>query len=153
MHSSVFPRVTGRSLPRARRAEGVLIFDADGKRYLDACGGAIVVGVGHGNDAVIDALAQQEREVAYVHGTQFTTAVLEDYANELSKVLPLEEARVYTVSGGSEAVETALKLARAYHLARGDQGRHKVIAQRGFLSRKLAERTRRVRARTSARSL
>jgi adenosylmethionine-8-amino-7-oxononanoate aminotransferase len=131
MHSSVFPRVTGRSLPQAGRAEGVFIFDAHGKRYLDACGGAIVVGVGHGNDAVIDALAQQEREVAYVHGTQFTTAVLEDYASELSKVLPLEEARVYTVSGGSEAVETALKLARAYHLARGDEGRHKVIARAG----------------------
>jgi len=131
MNSSVFPRVTGRSLPRARRAEGALIYDADGKRYLDACGGAIVVGVGHGNEAVIDALARQQHDVAYVHGTQFTTAALEDYASALAEVLPLEDARVYTVSGGSEAVETALKLARAYHLARGDEGRHKVIARAG----------------------
>ncbi|HZJ49771.1 MAG TPA: aminotransferase class III-fold pyridoxal phosphate-dependent enzyme, partial [Actinomycetota bacterium] len=80
----MFPRVTGRSLSRARRAEGALIYDADGKRYLDACGGAIVVGVGHGNEAVIDALARQQRDVAYVHGTQFTTAALEDYADALA---------------------------------------------------------------------
>ena len=131
MHSSVFPRVTGRSLPRARRAVGALIYDADGKHYLDACGGAIVVGVGHGNEAVIDALARQQRDVAYVHGTQFTTAALEDYADALAEILPLEDPRVYTVSGGSEAVETALKLARAYHLARGEEGRHKVIARAG----------------------
>jgi len=131
MPSSVFPRVTGRSLPRARRAEGALIYDEDGKRYLDACGGAIVVGVGHGNEAVIDALARQQRDVAYVHGTQFTTAALEVYARALAGILPLEDARVYTVSGGSEAVETALKLARAYHLARGEKGRHKVIARAG----------------------
>ena len=131
MHSSVFPRVTSRSLARARRAEGALIYDDDGRRYIDACGGAIVVGVGHGNEAIIDALARQEHEVAYVHGTQFTTAALEDYADALAEILPLEDARVYTVSGGSEAVETALKLARAYHLARGDEGRHKVMSRAG----------------------
>ncbi|MDQ3218020.1 MAG: aspartate aminotransferase family protein [Actinomycetota bacterium] len=131
MRSSVFPRVTGRSLARARRAEGVFIYDEDGKRYIDACGGAIVVGVGHGNEAVIDALARQQHDVAYVHGTQFTTAALEDYADALAQILPLDDARVYAVCGGSEAVETALKLARSYHLARGDESRHKVIARVG----------------------
>lgn len=131
MHSSVFPRVTGRSLPLARRAEGAMIYDHDDKRYIDACGGAIVVGVGHGNEAVIKSLARQQHDVAYVHGTQFTTAALEDYSGALAEILPLEDARIYTVSGGSEAVETALKLARAYHLARGDEGRHKVIARSG----------------------
>ena len=129
--SSVFPRVTGRSLARAQRAEGALIFDAGGKRYIDACGGAIVVGIGHGNHSVIEALARQQRNVAYVHGTQFTTDALEEYAAAVAERLPLENARVYPVSGGSEAIETALKLARAYHLARGEQGRHKVVARAG----------------------
>jgi adenosylmethionine-8-amino-7-oxononanoate aminotransferase len=131
MHSSVFPRVTGRALPRARRAEGALIYDENGKRYLDACGGAIVVGIGHGNEAVIEALARQEHDVAYVHGTQFTSAALEEYAGALAEILPIDSARVYTVSGGSEAVETALKLARAFHLANGSEGRYKVIARAG----------------------
>jgi adenosylmethionine-8-amino-7-oxononanoate aminotransferase len=131
MDSSVFPRVTGRFLPRAQRAEGALIYGEDGRRYVDACGGAIVVGVGHGNAGIMDALARQQHDVAYVHGTQFTTAAMEEYARALAGILPLEDARIYTVSGGSEAVETALKLARAYHLARGDEGRYKVIARTG----------------------
>ena len=129
--SSVFPRVTGRSLARAQCAEGSLIFDSSGRRYIDACGGALVVGIGHGNHSVIDALARQQRNVAYVHGTQFTTAALEEYAAAVAELLPVPNARIYPVSGGSEAIETALKLARAYHLARGEKGRHKVVARAG----------------------
>jgi adenosylmethionine-8-amino-7-oxononanoate aminotransferase len=118
-------------LPTAVRAEGSCVWDADGKRYLDAAGGAIVVGIGHGDPDVLEALAAQSARVAYAHGTQFTSEALETYARELAPLLPLEEARVYPVSGGSEAVETAFKLARAYHLARGDGARHKVIARLG----------------------
>jgi adenosylmethionine-8-amino-7-oxononanoate aminotransferase len=127
----VFPRVLDRDLPVAARAEGALIWDAAGKRYLDAGGGAVVVGVGHGDREVVRAMAEQAERVAYVHGTQFTSEALEAYANELAPLLPMDGARIYPVSGGSEAVETALKLARAYHLARGDGGRHTVIARWG----------------------
>jgi adenosylmethionine-8-amino-7-oxononanoate aminotransferase len=129
--SHVFHRTVGRELPRADRAEGAWIVDTDGRRYLDAAGGAVVVGIGHRDQAVIDALAQQQRRVAFAHGTQFTSDALEAYANELAPILPLDDPRIYPVSGGSEAVETALKLARAYHLARGEPARHKVIARWG----------------------
>src|SRR3989442_965412 len=117
--SHVFSRVPSRSLPVVARAEGAIIWDTDGRRYIDGAGGAIVVGIGHGRDGVADAIADQARRVAYAHGTAFTSEPLEAYAAELAPLLPMEDARIYPVSGGSEAVETALKLARAYHLARG----------------------------------
>ena len=129
--SHVFPRVLDRILPTAVRAEGAAIWDADGKRYLDAAGGAIVVGIGHGDERVVRAMADQASRLAYAHGTQFTSEPLEAYAAELAPLLPLDDARIYPVSGGSEAVETALKLARAYHLARGEASRQVVIARWG----------------------
>jgi adenosylmethionine-8-amino-7-oxononanoate aminotransferase len=125
----VFPRVLDRELPIASHAEGVWIVDADGNRYLDGAGGAIVVNVGHGDRPVIDAIHAQLDRTQFVHGTMFTTEVLEAYAREVSHLLPMTAPRIYPVSGGSEAVETALKLARAYHLARGEESRHVVIAR------------------------
>src|SRR5437867_6131159 len=129
--SHVFPRVFGRDLPAVARAEGACLWDTEGKRYLDAAGGAIVVGIGHGDADVVRAMSEQVRRVAYAHGTQFTSEALEAYANELAPLLPMDDARIYSVSGGSEAIETALKLARTYHLANGEPDRHKVIARRG----------------------
>jgi adenosylmethionine-8-amino-7-oxononanoate aminotransferase len=128
--SHVFPRVLTRDLPRAVRAEGVWIEDADGRRYLDAAGGAIVVSVGHGDGSLVDAMREQASRTQYVHGTTFTTDALEDYADDVASVLPLDDARIYPVSGGSEAVETAIKLARSYHLARGEDQRASVIGRR-----------------------
>jgi adenosylmethionine-8-amino-7-oxononanoate aminotransferase len=128
--SRVFHRVLSRELPRAVRADGVWIEDADGKRYLDGAGGAIVVSLGHGDRALVDAMTEQASRMPYVHGTAFTTDALEDYAEDVASVLPLDDARIYPVSGGSEAVETALKLARAYHLARGEGSRTLVIGRR-----------------------
>jgi adenosylmethionine-8-amino-7-oxononanoate aminotransferase len=123
--------VFDRELPRAVSAEGAWITDAAGVRYLDAAGGAIVTNLGHGDGAVLRAMSEQAARTSYVHGTAFTTDALESYADDLAGVLPMDDPHVYPVSGGSEAVETALKLARAYHLARGDAGRHRVIARRG----------------------
>jgi adenosylmethionine-8-amino-7-oxononanoate aminotransferase len=128
--SHVFPRVTGRELPVAVAAEGVWITDAEGRRYLDGAGGAIVVNVGHGVSAVIDAIGAQLRATQYVHGTMFTTEAVEAYAAELAPLLPMDGPRLYPVSGGSEAVETALKLARSYHLANGEPNRVAVIGRR-----------------------
>jgi adenosylmethionine-8-amino-7-oxononanoate aminotransferase len=128
MSAHLFAR--GRELPRAVRARGAEIWDADGKRWLDGSSGAVVVNIGHGVAEVADAVAAQSREVAYVHGSMFTTDAVEAYAEELASVLPVDGARVYPVSGGSEAVETALKMARAYHLARGED-RSVVIGREG----------------------
>jgi len=127
--SHVFHRAPG-GLPRVARARGAQVWDADGRRYLDGAGGAVVVGVGHGDERVVEAIRTQALAVAYAHGTMFTSDALEAYAAELAEVVPVDDARVYPVSGGSEAVETALKMARAYHLARGED-RHKVIARWG----------------------
>jgi adenosylmethionine-8-amino-7-oxononanoate aminotransferase len=116
--------------PVAASGRGAEIYDTDGRRYLDGSGGAIVVGIGHGVGEVADAIAEQARTLAYAHGTAFTSAALEGYAEELAPLLPVDEPRIYPVSGGSEAVETALKMARSYHLARG-QDRHVVIGRTG----------------------
>ncbi len=127
--SHVFHRVLNRELPRAVRALGVWIEDAEGKRYLDGAGGAIVSNIGHGDRSLVEAMAAQAGRVDYVHGTMFTTEALESYAEDVAPLLPVENARIYPVSGGSEAVETAIKLARSYHLARGED-RQVVIGRR-----------------------
>ncbi len=111
------------------RASGAVVWDAEGRRYLDGSGGAVVVNVGHGREEVVAAMARQAAAVAYVHGTQFTSDVLEEYARRLAVHAPGDCRRLYLLSGGSEATETAVKLARAYHVARGESGRYKVVGR------------------------
>jgi adenosylmethionine-8-amino-7-oxononanoate aminotransferase len=128
-------RVFRRSLdphpPIAVRAEGSTIWDADGRAYLDAAGGAIVVNVGHGRRSVAEAMAEQAGRMAYAHPSAFTNEPVEAYAAEVGPHLPLDDPAIYPVSGGSEAIETALKLARAYHLARGEADRLVVFSRWG----------------------
>jgi adenosylmethionine-8-amino-7-oxononanoate aminotransferase len=131
MTSRVFRRSLDPAQPVAVRAEGSTVWDAEGKAYLDAAGGAIVVNVGHGRQSIAEVMATQAGRLAYAHGSAFTNEPLEAYAAEISGHLPLDDPRLYAVSGGSEAIETALKLARAYHLARGDRERWIVIARWG----------------------
>jgi adenosylmethionine-8-amino-7-oxononanoate aminotransferase len=126
--SHVFGR--GDALPRVVRGRGCQLWDAAGRRYLDAAGGAVVVGIGHGVESVAEAIRAQAAEIAYAHGSMFSSDALEAYADELAAILPVDDARVYPVSGGSEAIETALKMARAHHLARG-QDRHVIVGRRG----------------------
>jgi adenosylmethionine-8-amino-7-oxononanoate aminotransferase len=90
----------------------------------------VVVGVGHGDPSLIAAAETQLHRTQYVHGTAFTTEALETYADDVARVLPLDDAHLYPVSGGSEAVETAIKMARTYHLANGHAGRVAVIGRR-----------------------
>jgi adenosylmethionine-8-amino-7-oxononanoate aminotransferase len=127
----VFRRSVLTEPPVAVSGTGATITDASGRRYLDAAGGAIVVNVGHGRREIADAMAAQAGAVAYAHGSAFTTEPLEAYAREVAEVLPVDDLAMYPVSGGSEAIETALKLARSYHLARGEADRLVVIARHG----------------------
>ena len=131
MTSRVFRRSLDPALPIAARAEGSTIWDADGKAYLDAAGGAIVVNVGHGRPSIADVMAAQAGRLAYAHGSAFSNEPLEAYAAAVAPHLPLDDPRLYPVSGGSEAIESALKLARAYHLARGEKDRWIVFARWG----------------------
>jgi adenosylmethionine-8-amino-7-oxononanoate aminotransferase len=126
----VFQRAAGTPLV-AVRAEGSTIWDATGRPYLDAAGGAIVVGVGHGRESIARVMADQAARLAYAHGSTFTTEALETYAQEIGRHLPQDNPAIYPVSGGSEAIETALKLVRAYHLARGEANRWVVFARWG----------------------
>jgi adenosylmethionine-8-amino-7-oxononanoate aminotransferase len=127
----VFRRSVLAEPPVAISASGCTIRDAAGRTYLDAAGGAIVVNVGHGRGEIAAAMAGQAGRLAYAHGSTFTTEPLEAYATEVAAVLPLDDPAIYPVSGGSEAIETALKLVRAYHLARHEPDRQVVIARHG----------------------
>src|SRR6478672_4584785 len=129
--SNVFRRSTDAAQPVAVRAEGATIWDADGRAYLDAAGGAVVVGIGHGRESVARVMADQAGRLAYAHATAFSSEPLERYAAALAPHLPLDEPAIYPVAGGSEAMESALKLVRAYHLARGETERWIVIARWG----------------------
>jgi len=117
--------------PVAVRAEGSTIWDADGRAYLDAAGGAIVVNVGHGRQEIAAVMADQAGRLAYAHGSAFTTEPLERYAEAVGPHLPVDGPVIYPVSGGSEAIETALKLARTYHIARGEPDRWIVFSRWG----------------------
>ncbi len=127
----VFRRSSTADPPVAVEASGSTIRDAQGREYLDAAGGAIVVNVGHGRREIADVMADQAARLAYAHGSAFTTEPLEAYARAVAPYLPVDDPAIYPVSGGSEAIETALKLARAYHIARGEPDRWIVYSRWG----------------------
>ncbi|MFC7705298.1 aspartate aminotransferase family protein [Plastorhodobacter daqingensis] len=130
MPDHVFGRSTGTVLPRAVRGDGCYIIDEAGRRYLDGSGGAAVSCLGHSDAEVRAALHEQLDALAFAHTGFFTTAAAEALADLLIDHAPPGLERVYLVSGGSEAVEAALKLARQYFLETGAPQRHRVIARR-----------------------
>ena len=127
----VFRRSSDADPPIAVEGHGSTIRSADRREYLDAAGGAIVVNVGHGRAEIAAAMADQAACLAYAHGSAFTSEPLEAYAREVARHLPIDDPAIYPVSGGSEAIETALKLARTYHIARGEPDRLIVYARWG----------------------
>jgi adenosylmethionine-8-amino-7-oxononanoate aminotransferase len=126
----VFHRSTSMRPPVAVRGDGIFLIDADGQRYVDACGGAAVSCLGHGHPKVVAAIAEQAARLEYVHTGFFTTDEAEQLAALMAELCPGGLDRVWYTSSGSEAIEAALKLARQYHLERGDAGRSRVIARR-----------------------
>ncbi len=115
--------------PRARSGEGVYVVDARGKRYLDGCGGAAVSCLGHNHPAIIAAMHRQVETLPYAHTSFFTTDVMEELAEELVGRAPGMD-KVLLISGGSEAIEAALKLSRQYFVEAGEPDRHLFIARR-----------------------
>jgi len=128
--SHVFGRNTRIDPPLVTGGEGVYLQDSTGKRYLDACGGAAVSCLGHGNPVIIEAVKDQLDSIAYAHTSFFTSEPAENLAARLIEAAPEGIDRVYFVSGGSEAIEASIKLARQYHVERGDQTRTAIIARR-----------------------
>ncbi len=126
----VFYRQLTETYPVAVRGEGCHIIDRDGRRYLDASGGAAVSCLGHSHPRVIAAIKRQLDTIPYAHTGFFTSEPAEALADRLIAAAPPGMDRVYFVSGGSEAVEAALKLARQYHVERGEPQRSRFIARR-----------------------
>lgn len=126
----VFHRSTSAALPVAVRGDGIFLIDREGRRFIDACGGAAVSCLGHGHPAVIAAVAEQAERLEYAHSGFFTTEAAEELAGIVAEQSPGALNRVWFTSSGSEATEAALKLARQYHLERSDDGRSRIIARR-----------------------
>ncbi|MER8776271.1 MULTISPECIES: aspartate aminotransferase family protein [unclassified Mesorhizobium] len=126
----ILHRTIHSTLPVAVRGQGIELFDAEGKSYIDASGGAAVSCLGHGHPDVIAALHTQLDRIAYAHTSFFTTEVAERLADRLVEDAPEGLDHVYLVSGGSEAVEAALKMARQYFVEKGEPQRRHLIARR-----------------------
>jgi adenosylmethionine-8-amino-7-oxononanoate aminotransferase len=136
MNDALFPRNFRKTYPEAVRGEGCFLFTADGRKILDACGGAAVVSIGHGVQSVARAMEEQARQLAYVHSSQFFTRASSELARRLLVLAPKNfrespdgPGRVFLTSGGSEATETALKLCRQYFLERGEPARTQFISR------------------------
>jgi adenosylmethionine-8-amino-7-oxononanoate aminotransferase len=125
--SHVLYRKLTRDYPRIVRGEGCYLFADDGRRYLDASGGAYVVNVGHGVREIVDALAWQAGQVAYVSGSAFTHDAVEEFASLVAELSPGDLDLVYPLGSGSEAMEAAMKLARQYWVEAGRKGKHKLV--------------------------
>lgn len=127
--SHVFPRHTKIDVPVVSHGDGPYIVDSTGKRYLDASGGAAVSCLGHSDEAVKDAIRAQLDRIAFAHTSFFTSPPAEALADRLIKLAPGTLERVYFVSGGSEAIEASLKLARQYFVEIGQPQRKHIIAR------------------------
>ena len=125
----VLPPVFGHHYPLVVRGDGCWVEDDSGRRYLDAMsGGSMAATLGHGRKDIIEVARRQARQLSYVHNERLTNPMQERLADELASVAPSGFTRVKFVTGGSEANETALRVARAYHVERGDVDRWQVVS-------------------------
>ena len=127
--TKVFVRELDREYPLIVRAEGVWLYDSAGNAYLDGIGGgAMVSSLGYGVSEIVEAAAEQARAVSFLYNQQFTSPAQEQLAEELTAIAPEGFTRVHFVSGGSEANEMAVRLARTYHVERGEPDRWRVVS-------------------------
>ncbi len=124
-----FHRSPERAYPIITRAEGVWLWDDQGQRYLDAASGALVSNIGHGRADIAEVAAQQARVVDFVHGSQFSSRALHALAEGLEAFAPAGPWRFFATSGGSEASESAIKLARQVQVERGQPQRYVIVTR------------------------
>jgi adenosylmethionine-8-amino-7-oxononanoate aminotransferase len=131
LRTPVLRRSFRKPYPVAVRGEGIYVWDSNGNRYLDFSGSAAVNFIGHGVREIADAMAEQARQLEFVHTSQFTTPVAEEFAQELLDFAGehFRAGAVYFTSGGSESIETALKLARQYQVEIGEKNRHQILSR------------------------
>lgn len=119
----------GQIYPRAVRGNGVYVFDDNGKQYLDGCSGALVVNCGHSAHEIVDAMSAQAGRLAYVYRFHFSNPGAEELAGRYCELTEIPMGRAYFTNSGSEATETAVKLARTRHLCAGERERCKIISR------------------------
>lgn len=125
----VFYSVVGKEYPVADHANGARVYDTCGKEYIDCAAGVAVANIGHGVKEVIDAIYEQANKVSYVYGGTFTSEAKERVARQIIELAPSNMSRVFFCSGGSEAVESVIKIARQYHLESGRPKKYKIISR------------------------
>ncbi|MDR1646447.1 MAG: aspartate aminotransferase family protein [Zoogloeaceae bacterium] len=125
----VFTGSVDKEYPTVDRAEGVYVWDTNGKKYLDCAAGVAVVNIGHGVREVRDAIYEQSKRVSYVYGSTFTSEARERLAEQIISLAPRNMEKVFFCSGGSEALESVIKIARQYHLESGKPKKFKVISR------------------------
>jgi adenosylmethionine-8-amino-7-oxononanoate aminotransferase len=126
----VFYRNLHYSYPLINHGQGAYLYDTDGKKYLDASGGAAVVNIGHGVKEVAGAILSQAQKVGYISGMHFSHLPVENLAEQLSKLLPFSEGKVYFLTSGSEAIEASIKLARQYWVEKGQETKFRLISRK-----------------------
>lgn len=127
---NVFYRSLNKEYLEVERGEGIYLYDTSGKRYIDACAGAAVANLGHAHPRILAAMRMQAEKVAFSHLSRWTSAPLRELADRIAALTPGTLNKLYLVSGGSEATETALKMARQYYLERdGRSSKYRVISR------------------------
>lgn len=129
LRDPVFHRDLKMNYPIITHGEGVYLYDQTGKKYIDGSSGAVAANLGHSNKKIAQAMFEQANKIGFVHTLRFETKVLHDLANKIVEMAPNTLNKVYFTSGGSEANESAIKLARQYHRDKGDKDKHIVIGR------------------------
>jgi adenosylmethionine-8-amino-7-oxononanoate aminotransferase len=128
IEDGIFHRTLKQKWQQIERGEGIYLYDTDGNRYLDACAGVHVVSIGHGVKEIADAMHEQASKVCFTY-SRFLTQPQVDLAQKIGDLTPEGLNKVFFVSGGSEATESAMKMARKYHLETGNPKKYKVVSR------------------------
>jgi len=128
--SNVFYRNVNKHYTEVDRGEGIYLYDKAGNKYIDACSGAAVSNLGHAHPRIIDAMLKQAQSVAFSHLSRWTSTPIQELADLVASLAPGSLNKLYLVSGGSEATESALKMARQYYMERdGKSGKYRIISR------------------------
>ena len=127
--SHVLHRRLDYDYPVITRGKGIYLYDQKGRKYIDGSGGPAVVNIGHGIKEIAREAQKLISKFSYLYASQFTTKDMEAYAKELCALAPKGLNKVFFVSGGSEGVESAIKLARQCHYDSGNEGKYKIISR------------------------
>lgn len=130
IHGSQYARLVREGILIIEKGEGCTVWDVEGNAYFDAFAGIAVVNVGYGRGEIADAIATQVRQLPYVNGLAYSALPAALLGRKLAELLPADLSRVFFCSGGSEATESAMKIAKQYHVLSGDAKRFKVIGRR-----------------------